>query len=58
MMKEGSTRQTSLYRTLDILSALAESERPLTATEINQKLQLPKATIHRLCAALEANQFL
>ena len=32
-------------------------DKPL-ATEINQKLQLPKATVHRLCAALEANQFL
>ena len=58
MMKESSIRQTSLHRALDILSALAESERPLTATEINQKLQLPKATVHRLCAALEANLFL
>lgn len=45
-------------RTLLILEVLGKSDRPLTASEINQNLELPKQTIHRLCATLEANGFI
>lgn len=45
-------------RTLLILEILGKSDRPLTATEINESLGLPKQTVHRLCATLEQNGFL
>ena len=47
-----------LIRALSVLEIVADSERPLTPTEINGSLQLPKATIHRLCSVLEDEQFL
>ena len=47
-----------LTRALAVIEKVALSERPLTPTEINNELQLPKATIHRLCQFLEDEQFL
>lgn len=44
-------------RTLLILEVLGKSERPLTATQINEAMGLPKQTVHRLCATLEENGF-
>ncbi len=41
-----------------ILEVLGHSDRGMTATEINEKLGLPKQTVHRLCATLERNGFL
>ncbi len=43
---------------LEILNTVAASPRPLSATEINEVLGLPKATAHRLCAELEARGYL
>lgn len=45
-------------RNLQILEVLALEARPMTATEINAVLQLPKPTIHRLVNNLEAEGFL
>ncbi|MEO0343433.1 MAG: IclR family transcriptional regulator [Pseudomonadota bacterium] len=45
-------------RTLLILEVLGKSERPMTATEINSQLGLPKQTVHRLCNMLEGEGFL
>ncbi|MDW4500014.1 IclR family transcriptional regulator [Sulfitobacter sp. D35] len=45
-------------RTLLILEVLGKSDRALTATEINASIGLPKQTVHRLCATLEANGFI
>ncbi len=45
-------------RTLLILEVLGKSDQPMTATEINAALGLPKQTVHRLCATLEQNGFL
>lgn len=39
-------------RTLLVLEALAAAGRPLTPTEINATLDLPKPTIHRICDRL------
>lgn len=39
-------------RALSIIEVLAKAGKPLTATEINEDLQLPKPTIHRLCSTL------
>ncbi|MEO0485324.1 MAG: IclR family transcriptional regulator [Pseudomonadota bacterium] len=41
-----------------ILEILGKSDRPLTATEINTELGLPKQSIHRLCTTLEQEGFL
>jgi DNA-binding IclR family transcriptional regulator len=45
-------------RALLILEILGKSDRPMTATEINADLGLPKQTIHRLCSMLEREGFL
>lgn len=45
-------------RTLLILEILGKSDQPMTATEINDHIGLPKQTVHRLCATLEENGFL
>ncbi|MFV2032303.1 MAG: helix-turn-helix domain-containing protein [Gammaproteobacteria bacterium] len=52
--KRGST----IDRVLDILDTIASSDKPISSTEINQVLNLPKATAHRLCAALESRGYL
>ena len=41
-----------------ILEVLGKSDRPMSATEINAHLALPKQSIHRLCTSLEAEGFL
>jgi len=45
-------------RTLKILEVLGAHERPMTATEINAELGLPKQTVHRLCKTLEDEGYL
>ena len=45
-------------RTLLILEIIGTSNQPMTATQINKQLGLPKQTVHRLCATLEENGFL
>lgn len=54
--KEG-TIPTNL-RLLLVLEAMAEAGVPVTPTELNQKLNLPKPTIHRLFATLESEGFI
>lgn len=50
-MESGERVPTNL-RTLRILEILGAAEEPLTPTQINQKLGLPKQTVHRLCTTL------
>ncbi|MCP5083322.1 MAG: IclR family transcriptional regulator [Alphaproteobacteria bacterium] len=45
-------------RALTIIEVLAKAGKPLTPTEINEHLQLPKPTIHRLCTTLLQQGFL
>ena len=45
-------------RSLRIIEVLAEAGRPLTPTEINEYLDLPKPTVHRLCHTLLEQGFL
>ena len=45
-------------RTLLILEILGAADTALTPTQINQHIDLPKQTVHRLCATLEATGFL
>jgi len=51
-------RGSTIERVLDILDTVAASSKPLSATEINEVLGLPKATAHRLCAELESRGYL
>lgn len=51
-------RGSTIERVLDILDAVASSPKPLSATEINNEINLPKATAHRICAELEARGYL
>lgn len=54
--KEGAI-PTNL-RLLIVLETMAEAGVPVTPTEVNQKLGLPKPTIHRLFATLETEGFI
>jgi len=56
-MREEKRIPTNL-RTLLILEIMGKSDRPMTPTEINQHLDLPKQTVHRLCNTLEEEGFL
>ena len=51
-------RGSTIQRVLDILDTVAASQKPLSATEINEVLDLPKATAHRLCSELESRGYL
>ena len=50
-MGPGERVPTNL-RTLRILEILGAAEYPMTPTQINQQLGLPKQTVHRLCTTL------
>ena len=52
------TSNSSIKRALQIIEIVASSNQAMTATEINRQLQLPKPTIHRLCAQLVEENFL
>ena len=45
-------------RMLLILEVVARSDKPMTPTEINAELGLPKQTVHRLCSTLENEGFI
>ena len=54
----GEERIPTNLRMLLILEVLGRSDAAMTPTEINAALGLPKQTVHRLCATLEAEGFL
>tara|TARA_R110002095_G_scaffold202529_1_gene184141 strand:+ start:434 stop:1210 length:777 start_codon:yes stop_codon:yes gene_type:complete len=51
-------KSSAALRVLSVLETVAASSDPMTATEINQKLKLPKPTMHRLCQMLELEGYL
>ncbi len=55
---QDSSQAPPSLRNLQILEVLAREARPMTATEINASLGLPKPTIHRLVATLEQEGYL
>jgi len=57
-MTNSETRIPTNLRTLLILEVLGRNDSAMTATEINDSIGLPKQTVHRLCATLEAEGFL
>lgn len=55
-MKKASTAMSSTLRCLKVLELLAEEPFELSFTDIATKLEIPKASAHRLCTTLiEAN---
>lgn len=56
-MSTGERIPTNL-RTLLILEVLGRADGPMSPTEINAHLGLPKQTVHRLCTTLEREGFL
>ena len=48
------TRIATNERLLLIIEALSEAGKPLTPTELNAKIGLPKQSVHRLCNTLIA----
>jgi DNA-binding IclR family transcriptional regulator len=55
---DNSEKSSAALRVLSILETVAKSSTPMTATEINTELKLPKPTIHRLCTMLENQGYL
>jgi len=53
-----SNRIATNLRTLRILEILGKSDTPMTPTQINAELGLPKQTIHRLCKTLVEEGYL
>lgn len=51
-------RGSSIQRALQIIEIVSGASRPLTPSEINRTLELPKPTIHRLCTQLEDEGYL
>lgn len=49
---------STVNRVLDILETVAASERPLSPTDLAVQLNIPKASLHRLVAALEEQGYL
>jgi DNA-binding IclR family transcriptional regulator len=43
---------------LMIFEALANSDRPMTPSELGEEIDLPKPTLHRLCTTLETEGYL
>ena len=58
MVSSGETRIPTNLRMLLILEAMARAGRPMTPTELNAEIGLPKQSIHRLCATLVEEGFL
>ena len=52
------SKGSSIRRSLAILERVAAAGRPITATELNADLYLPKPTIHRLCTMLQNEGYL
>ncbi|MEH6649526.1 MAG: IclR family transcriptional regulator [Motiliproteus sp.] len=55
---DNTEKSSAALRALSVLETVATSPQPLTATQINQKLKLPKPTMHRLCQMLEMEGYL
>ena len=57
-MTDEADRIPTNLRLLYLLEAMGGAERPLSAAELGELVDLPKPTLHRLCATLEAEGFL
>ncbi len=57
-MPNSEDRIATNLRILLILEVIGKADQPMTPTEINHSIGLPKQTIHRLCATLVEEGFL
>ena len=57
-MPNSEDRIATNLRTLLILEVVGTTNEPMTPTEINHSIGLPKQTIHRLCTTLVEEGFL
>ena len=60
-MADGASKESGIptnLRLLLVLEAMAKAGVPVTPTEVNQSLGLPKPTIHRLFSTLENEGFI
>jgi DNA-binding IclR family transcriptional regulator len=55
---QAPSRQSVVFRVLDLIQLVADAPQPMTLAEIGARLQLPKPTVHRLCARLERAKYL
>ena len=51
-MKDGGT-QSTLIRGFTIVEKIVQADRPLSSAYLAEELDLPKATVHRICQQLE-----
>ena len=51
-------RGSTIERVLDILDIVAASKTPISASDLGELMNVPKATAHRLCLDLEARGYL
>ena len=51
-MKDGGT-QSTLIRGFSIVERVVQADRPLSSAYLAEELDLPKATVHRICQQLE-----
>ena len=51
-MKDGGT-QSTLIRGFTIVERIVQADRPLSSAYLAEELDLPKATVHRICQQLE-----
>ena len=51
-MKDGGT-QSTLIRGFAIVERIVQADRPLSSAYLAEELDLPKATVHRICQQLE-----
>lgn len=56
--QERPVKGSTVNRVLDILETIASSERSLSPTELAAKLNIPKASLHRLVGTLEQQGYL
>jgi DNA-binding IclR family transcriptional regulator len=57
-LAEPKSRQSVVFRVLDLIQLVAASPQPMTLAEIGAQLKLPKPTVHRLCVRLEQAKYL
>ena len=51
-----NNRGSALEKAIKVLNVLTTSDRPLALTEIAERLNLPRQTIHRVVQSLAQNQ--
>lgn len=56
--KDDRESSSVIFRTMNLITAIAENEGTLSVAELALRTELPKPTVHRLCQQLEAAGYL